>query len=339
MEFRPHGANPEKLYKLFGIQMPAHVVDFSTNTNAVRSDSAFTPDLRAALEDYPDDDVAAVRSLVSQKTGAPLQNILVTSGANEAIYILASLVANRENAILEPVYGEYLRALKAYGARVRNIFTFDRETLPDRSAVWLCNPCNPTGKLIPDAVIEGTAAKLPRTLFIVDEAYRDFVWTQEMPRAYRNTRNIIRLRSLTKTYNLCGARIAYLLADERVTKKIRNRTPSWNVNNLAQQAALFYLADKTLLQRTKDYYAAEIPRLTRALSAAGYETMPTCVNFFLVKIADDENFIRYMLRRGIVVRHTRNFPSLDGRYVRIAARTREENDLLISAMRAYARDI
>ena len=322
MEFRLHGANPEKLYELFGLQMPERLYDFSTNTNAVAQRGGFVPDLRAALEDYPDDECLALRALLAEATGAAPENILVTSGSNESIYLIASYEAARENRILQPVYGEYLRALKNFGAAPLNIFDLRAAKLPAEGAVWLCNPCNPTGGFIPDGELDEIAARHPRTLFIVDEAYRDFIWTDETLAPYRPRPNVVRLRSLTKTYNLCGARIGYILADAEMTERLRRRQPSWSVSGLAQQAALFFLADATLLRRTKDYYAAEMPRLISAVNGAGFPTLPSCVNYFLAAVDDDERFIRFMLERGIVVRHTRNFPGLDGRYVRIAARTR-----------------
>ena len=335
MEFRLHGANPEKLYELFGLPMPERLYDFSTNTNAVAQRGGFAPDLRAALEDYPDDECLALRALLAEATGAAPENILVTSGSNESIYLIASYEAARENRILQPVYGEYLRALKNFGAAPLNIFDLRAAKLPAEGAVWLCNPCNPTGGFIPDGELDEIAARHPRTLFIVDEAYRDFIWTDEALAPYRPRPNVVRLRSLTKTYNLCGARIGYILADAEMTERLRRRQPSWSVSGLAQQAALFFLADATLLRRTKDYYAAEMPRLISAVNGAGFPTLPSCVNYFLAAVDDDERFIRFMLERGIVVRHTRNFPGLDGRYVRIAARTRPENDILLAAMEDY----
>lgn len=336
MEFRAHGANPEKLYAAAGLPTPAKIYDFSTNTNAVPQRGGFVPDLRAALEDYPDGDCLALREALSREFGAPAENILVSSGSNEAIYIIASYAAARENLILQPVYGEYKKALDGYGARTRNIFSLAEAEGARGAALWLCNPCNPTGALIPGAELDGAARRNPETLFIIDEAYRDFVWTEELPRAPKILPNVVRLRSLTKIYDLCGARIGALIAHEEVVKKINARRPEWSVSGLAQQAALHRAGDETLKSRTREYYAREIPRLTQALREAGFTVRPTCANFFLMEVSDDEDFIRFMLERGIVVRHTRNFAGLDGKFVRIAARTKDEDDLLIEAAREYA---
>ena len=336
MEFRAHGANPEKLYAAAGLPTPAKIYDFSTNTNAVPQREGFVPDLRAALEDYPDGDCFALREALAREFGAPAENILVSSGSNEAIYIIASYAAARENLILQPVYGEYKKALDGYGARTRNIFSLAEAEGARGAAVWLCNPCNPTGALISGAELDAAAERNPETIFIIDEAYRDFVWTEELPRAPKILPNVVRLRSLTKIYDLCGARVGALVSHEAAVEKIKARQPEWSVSGLAQQAALWRAGDETLKARTREYYAREIPRLTAALREAGYAVRPTCANFFLVEAPDDEDFIRFMLERGIVVRHTRNFAGLDGKFVRIAARTKDENDLLIEAAREYA---
>ena len=337
MEFRAHGANPEKLYAAAGLPTPAKIYDFSTNTNAVPQREGFVPDLRAALEDYPDGDCLALREALAREFGAPAENILVSSGSNEAIYIIASYAAARENLILQPVYGEYKKALDGYGARTRNIFSLAEAEDARGAAVWLCNPCNPTGALISGAELDAAAERNPETLFIIDEAYRDFVWTEELPVAPKILPNVVRLRSLTKIYDLCGARVGALVSHEAAVEKIKARQPEWSVSGLAQQAALWRAGDETLKARTREYYAREIPRLTAALREAGYAVRPTCANFFLVEAPDDEDLIRFMLERGIVVRHTRNFAGLDGRFVRIAARTKDEDDLLIAAAREYAK--
>ena len=332
MEFRLHGANPLKLYELFGVEPPAKIYDFSTNTNAAPQRGGFSPNLREAVEDYPDDECAALRALLSANFGVEKENLLVTSGSNEAIYIIASYAAARENFILQPVYGEYLRALSAFGAKTRNIFSLPAE-FPEGSAVWLCNPCNPTGEFIPDAEIYRTADGNPNVFFVIDEAYRDFIWTEEELLPLEQRPNVIRLRSLTKIYDMCGARAGCVAADEKILSRLRRRQPSWSVGGLAQQAALFFAADDDLVPRTKKYYSKEMPRLISALNSAGFRTLPTSVNYFLTEIEDDEKFIRFLLERGCVVRHTRNFPSLDGRFVRIAARRAEENDVLIAAIK------
>ena len=136
-----------------------------------------------------------------------------------------------------------------------------------------------------------------------------------------------------------GDRLAEIARERTAAQEELWENPIPNVRTGLQQAALWRAGDETLKSRTRDYYAREIPRLTAALRDAGYSVRPTCANFFLVETPDDEDFIRFMLERGIVVRHTRNFAGLDGKFVRIAARTKDEDDLLIAAAREYARTL
>ena len=102
---------------------------------------------------------------------------------------------------------------------------------------------------------------------------------------------------------------------------------------LKNKKAVIFDLDGTIV----DTRRANCLAYVETLREAGYAVRPTCANFFLVETPDDEDFIRFMLERGIVVRHTRNFAGLDGKFVRIAARTKDEDDLLIEAAREYAR--
>ena len=339
MEFRAHGANPDKLYAQFGIPRPATIMDFSTNVNAVPQRPGFVPDMDAALRDYPDDECAELRALISSQTASPENELLVTAGANEAIFILASIFSGMRNYILEPVYGEYERALLAYGSKPQHIFELSACALPSGSVIWLCNPCNPTGSCIAEADLAAFASANSGCTFIVDEAYRDFIWDRPPEPRPQRLPNVIRLRSLTKTYDLCGARVGYVDGPGRTIAAMKKRQPSWSVSALAQQAAFFYMSDGDILKRTRAWYAAEMPRLIGALLEGGMCARQTSVNFFLLETCDDERLLRFLLERGIVLRHTRNFPGLDGRFVRAAARGAADNDMLVSALCEYRRSL
>ena len=93
--------------------------------------------------------------------------------------------------------------------------------------------------------------------------------------------------------------------------------------------------DEEFPAQTRLYYRKEIPRFMGMLLKAGAELLPTSVNFFLMRVGDDDDFITFMLKRGFVVRHTRNFSGLGGGYVRIAARTPHENELFVQAVKDY----
>lgn len=333
-QFRMHGANPEKLYKSFGMDMPEQVHDFSTNTNALEWDGEIVLDMKKTLCDYPDDEASSVRKLLAEQNGCKEDEILVVNGSNEAIYLLASFQNGKKNAILQPVYGEYARALDSFNADMRNIADLRELEACDRT-VWICNPCNPTGDYISSDDMKLILKTNKDKLFIIDEAYRDFLLMADEGANFRSFANAVVMRSLTKIYHLCGCRIGYVMADSAVISMLKKRQPTWSVNSLAQTAAAAFLKDVEFPKKTREYYRKEIPRFMASLIRAGCELLPTSVNYFLMKVQDDEEIIRFFLERGIVVRHTRNFPGLNGRYIRVAARTRSENDKFVQAAKEY----
>ena len=173
-EFRLHGANPEKLYEAFGIPAPKKIYDFSSNTNVVEWNGKLDLDFKQLLSAYPDDESLELCSVITEQNNCGTENVLVTNGSNEAIYLLASYLTNGDNCLLQPLYAEYGRALTAYGAKIKNITSLN-EISNSCSSVWICNPCNPTGKFIENERLEHVIFSHPETLFIVDEAYRSLM--------------------------------------------------------------------------------------------------------------------------------------------------------------------
>lgn len=336
-EFRLHGANPNKLYKSFAIEMPRQVVDFSTNTNVLPWTGQLGLDLPRLLGDYPDDDCSELRALLAERNGCSPEEILVTNGSNEAIYLLASCYApTGTNCILQPAYGEYARALRAFGAEPRALHALDG--LDSAAVLWLCNPCNPTGTWISATVMAAELERRRSTQFIVDEAYIDFLTEERELLSFDSHRNnLVLLRSLTKSFHLCGVRAGYVVANSDTISALKRRQPTWSVNGVAQAAALIFLSDDEYLEKTREFYRRETPRFIEMIQSAGFNVMPTCVNFFLVEAKDDRSLIGFLLRRGLVVRHTRNFDGLDGRFVRVATRLPDENELLAQALIEFKR--
>ncbi|NLV81958.1 MAG: pyridoxal phosphate-dependent class II aminotransferase [Synergistaceae bacterium] len=333
-EFRLHGANPEKTYRSFSIPVPDKIYDFSTNTNVLPWNGKFEIDIQKTLSEYPDDESLELCHLIAEQNHCSLENVLVTNGSNEAIYLISSYQTAKRNCILQPAYGEYMRALKAFDASVVNAMSLSDIKTTDET-VWICNPCNPTGAFLEDKVLIPLLKKFDNNIFIIDEAYRDFMYDNNSNLKVKDFSNLIIMRSLTKSYHLCGSRIGYVMSSPELIKNLKRRQPTWSVNSIAQQAAVKFMQDKEFLKKTREYYRTEVPRLIKELKNLGFEINPTSVNYFLLKTSDDEKLIRFLLTRGIVVRHTRNFLGLDGKYVRIAARSIDENDILINAMKEY----
>ncbi len=307
--------------------MPDKILDFSTNTNILT-----WPDVNINLQElasrYPDPECSRLRMLIAQHESISPSRILFTNGSNEAVFLLSSLFGE-DCAILQPAYSEYSRAFR----NLHSVFTLD-EARKFRHIIVI-NPNNPTGKYTP---LREVICSCPDSMFIVDEAYRDFLLTAKHERLC-DLENVILIRSLTKIYHLSGARIGYVIAPERIIAAMRERLPTWSVNAIAQELALVFLNNNAFLERTRAFYREHTPRFMQAVRASGFETVHSDVHYFLVRVNygvsddDDLRVIAHLLKAGIVVRHTRNFAGLDGKYIRIATRTPEENRFLAEALK------
>ena len=368
-----HGANPEKLYKALNIAMPEKVLDFSTNASVVAWNNDLSKfDWFNLARNYPDYDCIELRNLIAQREGVRPENILFVNGSNEAFYIIASYLANKRVAILQPAYSEYERALKAYNAECVDIYNLNE--LANCEAIFFSNPCNPNGNYIEPDELLNLINLNKDVLFVIDEAYIDFLLygnkahydfdnlNSKFKAAHyednegqnekqsllingsrvRDPGNIIVTRSLTKFYHLSGLRIGYILSSENIINKLKARQPIWSVNAAAQALTLEFLRDRDFELKSLEFYKRETPRFINALKDLGYCVNDTRANFFIIDLAKsnikDEDFIVHMLKRGVVVRHTRNFKSLNGNFVRAATRLESENNIFIEAAREFMKN-
>lgn len=321
-DFPVHGANPENLYRVFNIERPKKILDMSTNTNIFPCPN-FNLDIKNLISNYPDPNCKKLREKISEQEKISLEKILFTNGVNESIFLLANLFQGKRTGIFQPCYSEYLRAFHD----ATNIFDFNRAREFD--VFIIVNPNNPTG------VFEKNLSRLiqdcPKTIFIIDEAYIDFL-IEDKPERLLKFENVILLRSLTKFFHLSGARIGYVIADEKIIDGLKNFQPSWSVNAIAQELALRFLDDKKFYEDSRNFYKINIPKFMKALRDSGFEISDSSVNFFLIKVKNDLEIIKFLLRHGIVVRHTRNFHGLGGNYIRVATRFSDENDFFIERL-------
>ena len=316
-----HGANPENLYKIFNIKMPEKILDFSTNTN-VFSWPDIDIDIKKLASNYPDLECSKLRGLISEREGIEKERILFTNGINEAIFLLANFL-KESTGIFQPCYSEYKRAF-GNAQDVFNIY----EAGAFKNFI-IANPNNPTGIFIKN--LSEIIKKFPDTLFIIDEAYIDFLLNDEPEKLYK-FENVILLRSLTKFFHLSGARIGYIIADKKVISGLKNFQPSWSVNAVAQELAFYFLNDRNFYEHSKAFYKKNTPEFINALKKSNFEVMNTSVNFFLIRIENDIEIIKSLLKFGIVVRHTRNFHGFNEKYIRVATKMPEENNFFIEKL-------
>ncbi|WP_163102376.1 threonine-phosphate decarboxylase CobD [Peribacillus alkalitolerans] len=356
MNLPSHGSNPSRLFQSLKIKQPDHIIDFSVNLNPIGSpylSSKTWEELQKKIIDYPDPECYELRKLLSIHENLPLPNIIVGNGAAELIQLVVqSLLRGKDVLIVEPTFSEYKKVCLQHDCEVHSYvlseeagWNINRDELviqlKGKAALFLCNPNNPTGVAYDKDLLLSLAheAQKEGILLIIDEAFFDFsIHTQSMSQFLKDYPNLIILRSMTKMYSMAGVRLGYLLGNEKLIQKIKEHQVTWSVNSIAQNLGIHFLQDGHHVLESKRFVAREWNRLSQALEELSFVTSKSSVNFYLLREKqkhDLQTLVHFLLENGIVPRHTYNFTSLEGEYIRLAIKTVQENNQLLSVLQKW----
>ena len=317
----------DDLYRYKSIKM-----NFSSNIYAGTDLSALESFLRTRLDvvrSYPEPSAASLEQMIARECGISPDEVLVTSGAVDAIYLIAQAYRHEGTCrILQPTFREYEDACRVFGFQESE----------DGALCWLCNPNNPTGSVL--AVEEVLALAERHRLLIVDQSYEDYTLAPLMqPADVIGCDNIILLHSMTKRYAVPGLRLGYITAPSEIIRCLREQYRPWAINALSLEAG------KWLVQRGETAipdlpsYLAETQRLRAMLNGLdGIETLDTQTNFFLCTIRQSTaaDLKKYLAQEhGILIRDASNFTGLTPHHFRIATQSPAENDALVDAIKNY----
>ncbi|MBQ4012598.1 MAG: aminotransferase class I/II-fold pyridoxal phosphate-dependent enzyme [Bacteroidales bacterium] len=206
--------------------------------------------------------------------------------------------------------------------------------------IWLCNPNNPTGSVVPVDKLRAAIENHPQTIFVIDQSY-GFFTREPLLSAAEAVRypNVIQLHSMTKRYAMPGLRLGYMTGSPTLLAHIRNFRMPWSVNALAIEAGLYLCAHPETAPIDLPALLAETRRLRERLNTLpGLTAAPTQTHFFLCRLATHRaSDLKQWLadRHGLLIRDASNFEGLDAGAFRIATQTPEENELLVEAVRQY----
>jgi len=318
----PHGGPDHAELRQLGIT-PQELLDFSVNANPAPIPAELR-NLLAAVDvtAYPDTDSRRVRETAAEAYGVSADHVLAGNGSSELIWLvcLAYLQPGDTVLVRQPTFGEYERAARIHGAEIVP-YPSPWPSQPAKVA-FVCNPNNPTGDCTPAGNLR------PDTLYVVDEAYADFVEGRPTLIGRDMPDNLIVLRSLTKCSALAGLRLGLAFAQPAVIETVRKIKPPWNVNAIAQAAGEYALCHPELLPDL-DWLAASRRELADGLRRLGFDPLPTDCNFFLVPVGDAKKLRSELLRRRCLVRDCTSFGLPD--HIRIAGRSPEDNCRLLAA--------
>lgn len=333
------------------------IYDFSANINPLGPSPSALAAIKKNLDlikFYPDPYCMDLRRAISRYLKLPEENILLGNGASELIYLLARVLGCRHALVLAPTFIEYAAAVKGAGGTISEI-NLDEATgfaLPARrvnealrgvDAVFICNPNNPTGRvekqstirLIIESALEGNIT------VIIDEAFMDFVSDRKQCTAVpliQQYSNLVVLYSLTKFFGIPGLRLGVLLGNSALVQSINSVKDPWNVNCLAQIAGVASLSDTAYMEETKRLVNREREFLYRNINEIpGLYAFPSDANYLFIKICNPQITSTVLADRtaqkGVLVRDCSTFSGLNNSYIRVAVKTREENEVLLKTIR------
>jgi histidinol-phosphate/aromatic aminotransferase/cobyric acid decarboxylase-like protein len=305
------------------------------------------------LRHYPDPDYSALRYALAEYHRLPADWVLPGNGAAELLTWAARDLAKGPAPVgchlLTPAFGDYGRALVAFGVPVKPWPLSLGEMMGEDSlqnaivgpdvevaGILINNPHNPTGRLWS---VDSLKPLLDRAdTVIVDEAFMDFVLPdqqQSLIGELDRYPNLVVLRSLTKFYSLPGLRIGYALGHpDRLRRWQRWRDP-WPVNALAAAGAIAAVQDKAFQARTWDWLPPTRTALFDGLRAIpGLYPLAGAANYLLVRTTTPAPMLQEKLLRShqVLIRDCLSFPELGADYFRVAVRTAAENERLLTAL-------
>lgn len=347
-----HGGNIHLASRETGIPV-SEIVDFSASINPLGvpdSVAKIITDSIGSLIHYPEPFADQLGLHLAAHLGIDDANILCGNGSTELIYLVARALRPAKVLIPAPTFSEYERACKLIRGSVCTSFLLSTERNfdidPDRfitamkgcDMAFLCNPNNPTGRLLnKDAVlaIAEAGARLSCYL-VVDEAFIDFTPEQSVVRNVATASHLIVLRSLTKFYALSGLRIGYGVFPQSLIGRMKEYKEPWSINTLAQNAGMAALDDKDYHERTMSVFRREKQFLEQELRRIGVEYVPSVPNYYLLRLPKAKTAVSALRKKGILVRDCSNFEGLDASYIRIAVRSRPENERLLKELASCA---
>ncbi len=305
----------------------------------------------AGANRYPDPRARALAAAISDRTEVPVSRIVFGNGSHELIMLMGTAFMEVGSRIVvpNPSFQPYQSTAKIAGAEVVAV-PLDGDGANDVDAllaacssaprmVIAATPNNPTGALLSQAALDRLIAGVPEAvLLVIDEAYFEFGQLAGGPDVLRALKARkgpwLVLRTFSKAYNLAGLRVGYALAShDEIVEGINRVRGVFNVNRLAQAAALAALGDEPYARASQKRTAAERDRLAVGLKGLGLSPLPSAANFVAVRTPKPAaEVVGALARQGIMIVPVGG-PPYD-HHIRITIGTAEDTDAVLAALKS-----
>ena len=337
----------------FGLD-EAKIIKLASNENPLGMPESAKLAMQAAVADigrYPDANGFELKAAITAKYDVPAEWITLGNGSNDILELATHAFVQPGQAAMYAEYSflVYALATQAVGARAivvaakdfgHDLLAMAAAITDDTRLIFIANPNNPTGTFIPAVELEAFLQQVPAHIVVVlDEAYNEYLppelqyesiaWVRQYP-------NLLVSRTMSKAYGLAGLRIGFGIAQPAITDLLNRIRQPFNVNSLAQAAAVAALNDKPFLQRSAEINAAGYAQLTAAFDDLKLSYVPSFGNFVMVKVGDDvdagSRVNMALLKQGIIVRPVGNYGL--PQWLRITIGLPHENAAFIAALKS-----
>ena len=305
-----------------------------------------------SIHRYPDGSCYYLKEKLSERLGVAKSKIIFGNGSNEIIELIvrAFLRPGDEAVMAHPAFIVYQLIVQAAGGK--NIilplkdFTHDLEGMAGAVTektrlVFITNPNNPTGTIVKKGEFERFLKRVPEDVMIVmDEAYFEYVSDPEYPNGmdYINDRLVVSLRTFSKIYGLAGLRVGYGVASEEIIKFLEKVRQPFNVNSLAQVAALAALDDQGHVEKSVKINNDGLAYLYGGLDGMALSYVKSHANFLLIDMkGDGVKVYQDLMREGVIVRPMGIYDLKN--YLRITVGLPEENKRFIEALKSVMNQV
>jgi histidinol-phosphate aminotransferase len=332
---------------------PGQIIKLASNENPLGPSPKAIEAIRAAVSTaqlYPDGGAFYLREALASHLKLARENIILGSGSNEIIEFLGhAFLCPGENIVTsEHAFIAYKLIAKLFGAETIETPSPDyRHHLdkvldaitPKTRLIFIANPNNPTGTLVPQDVIDEFMSKVPdRVVTVFDEAYFEYLDNPpDTLRFVREGRNVIVLRTFSKIHGLASLRVGYGMAPAALIEVLQKTRQPFNVGGLGQIAALAALTDTAHQAESKRIVDEGRAYFEKELTGMNVNFVPGRGNFVMVEAGDGAAIFKQLLAHKIIVRPLKGYhlPA----WIRISIGTMEQNRQCIAVLKQVLPDV
>ena len=343
----------EELAREFGLDA-SKIVKLASNENPLGMPESAKQALNAAVANlgrYPDPAGFDLKKAISQRFGVDQGWITLGNGSNDILELVASALIEPGSAVVYSQFAFVVYRLATQARGAKHIVVAAKEhghdlpamleaITPETKIVYVANPNNPTGTYLSVEAIESFLASVAarhgsRVTVVLDEAYNEFLEPAlrvDGVALVKRYPNLIVSRSFSKAYGLAGLRVGFAMAQPVLTDLLNRVRQPFNVNSLAQAAAIAALNDKEFLAKSFAVNRDGKKQLQQGFEKLALQFVPSYANFVLVKVGDAARINLELLKRGVIVRPVAG----DGlpEWLRVSIGLPHENQTFLDALTA-----